>query len=169
MKFDNKYIITVAIIGIILLYSYYYYGKKIDNINKLWGRIKGNFINVYYASMLLSAIGFLFLFYYLIVSNSFTQKQINQIFIALILIVGISIIWMPLSIYYLKNKKNMIKILIIAVLLVVALASLYLIYILNQVQENKLILNKKLALLGMIYFFIHAFFFDSLIWSYNFF
>ena len=60
-------------------------------------------------------------------------------------------------------------ILIIAVLLVVALASLYLIYILNQVQENKLILNKKLALLGMIYFFIHAFFFDSLIWSYNFF
>lgn len=106
--------------------------------------------------MLLSALGFLFLFYYLIVSNSFTQKQINQIFIALILIVGISIIWMPLSIYYLKNKKNMIKILIIAVLLAVALSSLYLIYILNQVQENKLILTKRLALLGMIYFlFMH--------------
>lgn len=170
MKFNTEYIIIISILGIILLYSYYYYAQKNqNNVLKLWGRIKGNFLYVYYASMLLSAIGFLFLFYYLFLTNSLTRDQINKMFIALILIIAVSIIWMPLSLYYLKNKKDIYKYLIIFVLLVVSFSILYFITILNNVKEDKNILQKKLALMGMTYFFIHCFFFDSLIWSYNFF
>ena len=169
MKFDTKYIIIIAILGIILLYSYYYFAKNTENVNKLWGRIKGNFLNVYYLSMILSAIGFLLLFYYLIISNNFTEDQVNKLFIALLLIVIVSMIWMPLSIYYLKNKKDLYKFLIYIVLFIVAISSLYLIYILNQTDEYKLKLYKNLALIGMIYFFIHAFFFDFLMWTHNFF
>lgn len=169
MKFDNKYIIIIAILGIILLYSYYYFGKNTENVNKLWGRIKGNFLNVYYLSMILSTIGFLLLFYYLIISNNFTEDQVNKLFIALLLIVVVSMIWMPLSIYYLKNKKDLYKFLIYIVLFIVAISSLYLIYILNQTKEYKLKLYKNLAMIGMTYFFIHAFLFDFLMWTYNFF
>ncbi len=169
MKFDTKYIIIIAVLGLILLYSYYYFGTTTQNVNKLWGRIKGNLLNVYYLSMILSAIGFLLLFYYLIISNNFNKDQVNSIFIALLLIVGVSILWMPLSIYYLKNKKDIYKILIYIVLFIVAISSLALIITLNKTKENKLVFYKNLAMVGMIYFFIHAFLFDFLIWTYNFF
>jgi hypothetical protein len=169
MKFDTKYIIIIAILGIILLYSYYYFAKNTENVNKLWGRIKGKLLNIYYISMILSAIGFLLLFYYLIISNSFTENQVYRLLITLLLIVVVSMIWMPLSIYYLKNKKNLYKILIYIVLFVVAISSLALIITLNEIKENKLIFYKNLAMIGMIYFFIHAFFFDFLIWTHNFF
>ena len=165
MKFNKEYIIIISILGVILLYSYYYYAQK-SNVMKLWGNIKGNLLIVYYLSMLLSTIGFLLLFYYLITSNKLTKNQCTQIFIALILIVFVSIFWMPLSLYYLKNKKELIKYLIILVLLIVAMSTLYLIYVLFKIDDRSI--ENILAKIGMIYFFIHAFFFDSLLWSYNF-
>lgn len=168
MKFNTEYIIIISILGIILLYSYYYFAQK-DNVLKLWGRLKGNFLYVYYASMLLSLIGFLFLFYYLFLTHTLTKDQINKMFISLIVIITVSTMWMPLSLYYLKHKEDIYKYLIIFILLIVAFSILYFITVLNNVTENKYILEKKLALAGMIYFFIHCFFFDSLMWSYNFF
>lgn len=165
MKFNIEYIIFISILGIILLYSYYFYAQK-SNVLQLWGKIKGDLLIVYYTSMVISAIGFLLLFYYLINSNKFTKELNMQIFISLILIVGISIFWMPLALNYLKNKKDIIKYLIILVLLIVAFSTLYLIYLLYQINDNSI--ENKLAKAGMIYFFIHAFFFDSLLWTYNF-
>ena len=107
MKFDTKYIIIIAIFGIILLYSYYYFFKSFKEPTKLWGRIQGNFLYIYYISMLLSTIGFLFLFYYLIISNSFTIDEINKLYYSLIFILVISMFWMPVSIDYIKNYKRM--------------------------------------------------------------
>ena len=75
--------------------------------------------------------------------------------------------WMPLSLNYLAKKSDLLKYLIILVLLIVSIATLYLIYVLYKVKENKYIFNKNLALAGMVYFFIHAFFFDCITWSYN--
>ena len=64
------------------------------------------------------------------------------------------------------DAEDIIKYLIILVLLIVAFSTLYLIYLLYQINDNSI--ENKLAKAGMIYFFIHAFFFDSLLWTYNF-
>jgi len=170
MKFNNSYIIILAILSIILFYSYYY--LTINNKNKvteLWGTIKGNLLYIYYLSMFLSLIGFLLLYYYLSITNILTKDQINKIFISLILIVVISMVWMPLSLYYLKYPKDIYKYLIILILLSISSSVLYLIYILSTINDEKNKKEKNLALMGMFYFFIQTFIFDFLLWSYNFF
>ena len=96
MEFNKVYIFILAILGIILLYSYYYFFKNDNNSKKLWGRIKGNLLNIYYVSMLLSTLGFLLLFYYIVTSNNFTKNNINLIFGLLIAIIVISMFCMPL-------------------------------------------------------------------------
>ena len=119
--------------------------------------------------MLLSKIGFLLLFYYLIICISFTQQDIMKLTIALVLIFVISMLWLPLSLNYLKNKTDSNKYLVIFVLFLVALSSLYLLFVLNKVNEKENLLAKRFAFYGMTYFFIHAFFFDNILWCYNFF
>jgi hypothetical protein len=74
---------------------------------------------------------------------------------------------MPLSLKYLDNKNYYYKILTILVLCLVAILSLYLISLIQNIDDNKI--TKTLALYGSIYFFIHVFFFDFIIWNYNFF
>lgn len=169
MEFNKVYIFILAILGIILLYSYYYFFKNDNNSKKLWGKINGSLLNIYYVSMLLSTLGFLLLFYYIMTSNIFTKNNINLIFGLLIAIIVISMFWMPLSLYYVKNKSELIKYLIILVLFLVALSILYLLYVLKNINDKYNELSKNLALIGMTYFFIHAFFFDTITWSYNFF
>ena len=169
MKFPVSYLITLAVLGAILLYSYYYYFKNDNKSPLLWGKVKGNLLTVYYISMLLSAIGFLLLFSYLIVSNNLTSEQIIKIFVSLMCIIIISMFWMPLSLSYLHKKDVITKYLTILVLFLVALSTLYLLYVLYGVKENNNILFKNLGFYGMIYFFIHAFFFDFITWSKNFF
>jgi hypothetical protein len=168
MKFGINNIIIISALGIILLYSYYYF-LKYDPKLLLWGRIKGQFLNVYYISMILSLIGFILLFYYLIINNNFTQIEVNKLLISLISIIVISMFWMPLSLYYLKYKSAIIKYLDIFVLFLVALSTFYLLTILYNTNDTKNIISNRMALGGMIYFFIHVFFFDFISWSYNFF
>ena len=172
MKFNKEYIIIIIILGIILIYSYYYFAKEnLKIVNQLWGNILKNksLLKIYYLSMFLSLIGFLFLFYYLMINNTFTQNNIYHIFILLLFIVIFSIFWMPLSLNYLKNKSNLIKYLILFVLFVVALSSFILSITLFKIVDNKNILIHNLAMIGMSYFFIHTFFFDFILWSYHFF
>ena len=169
MIFDRMYIIILSLFGIGLLYSYYYFLQDNKNILKLWGRVKGNLLNIYYVSMLLSTIGFILMFFYLFYSNNFTKSDILNIFICISMIVLISVLWTPLSLTYVKTKENIYKYLTLLVLFLVALFTVLLIISLYNVKDTKYILYKNIALGGMIYFFIHAFFFDFLIWSYNFF
>jgi hypothetical protein len=166
MNFDKKYIIILSLSGIILLYSYYYFLKDY-NISKLWGKIKGNLLKIYYLSMILSVFGFIALFYYLLISNNFTKNDIFKIFIFLLLIILTSILWTPLSIKYLETNKNIFKYLTFFVLFLVALFTFLLLIALYNVNDNKYSLYKIIGLIGMTYFFIHVFFFDFIIWSYN--
>jgi hypothetical protein len=167
MNFNKNYIFILFILGVILLYSYYYFLKNNKDSMKLWGKINGNLLKIYYISMLLSAFGFLCLFYYLITTNVFTKENIIKLFISLIGIIVISILWMPLSLNYLRNKNNITKFLIIFVLLAVSICALYLLNILYNINDSSI--TKNIALVGMTYFFIHAFLFDFIIWNLNFF
>lgn len=169
MEFNRTYILILVILGVILLYSYYYYFINDKRSITLWGKIKGNLLNIYYLSMLLAALGFFLLFYYLIVGQNFTKNTSTKLIITLIIMLLLSMFWMPLSLKYLDKKENIYKYLVLLVLLLVSISIAYLLYILYNVTENKNILAKNFALIGMIYYFIHAFFFDFILWSYNFF
>ena len=161
-------------LGTILLYSYYYLATKNKKIvNDLWGNIRNikYLIPVYIGSMFLSAFGFLSALYYLYKTTSLTLYEKKIIPIALMVIIIVSIFWMPLSLNYLKSKAkpSYLKYTIITVLSIVAFASLYSTVLVNNIREKNYKLEQKIATIGMIYFFIHTFFFDNLTWNYNFF
>jgi len=169
MLFNKSYLVILSLFGIILLYSYYYFLKDNNNTLKLWGSIKGNLLKIYYMSMLLSVIGFIFLFFYLYFSDNFLKNDILNIFIYISMIILISIFWTPLSLAYLKNKNKIYKNFTLFVLFLVALSTFLLLISLYNVADTKYKFNKNLALIGMSYFFIHVFLFDFIIWSYHFF
>lgn len=163
MHFNQLYIIIISILGFLLLLSYGYYIQNDKKTPQLWGKIKGNLLNIYYASMILSAIGFLLLFWFLIKSDAFNETNSKNLFIALLGIILFSMLWMPFSLEYIKTKSNVYKYLVLSVLFMVAFSSFMTLVILYNIKDN----SKLLALLGMLYFFIHVFFFDFIIWSYN--
>ena len=172
MEFNKLYLLIISILGLLLLYSYYYFfNLKKSNFDDLWGRIdrKSKLHNFYLVSMCLAALGFMLMLYYFLVSDSFSQSDITQLFILSLLIVVISMIWMPLSLEYVKYPRTWLKILIIIVLLVIAFSGLYTIIKLYMINDTRNKISRNLAILGMIYFFFHTFFLDTIIWTINFF
>ena len=164
----------IVLSGAILLYSYYYLGTTNSRIvGKLWGRINDtpNLTKVYVLSMFLSAFGFLYTLYYLSKTRSLSHKETHLIPMSFIAIIIASLFWMPLSFKYLtaKKKSQYLKYAIIGVLSIVAFSSLYSTALINNIKERNYKLQHNIATYGMIYFFIHTFFLDNLIWSYNFF
>lgn len=166
--------ILIILSGVILLYSYYYLGTTNSNVaSKLWGRINdiSHLTKVYVFSMFLSAFGFLYTLYYLYKTNSLSHKETQLIPMSFITIIIASLFWMPLSLKYLTDKKKSqyLKYTIICVLSIVAFSSLYSTALINNIKERNYKLQHNIATYGMMYFFIHTFFLDNLIWSYNFF
>ena len=173
-RIELSWFLILFTLGIVLLYSYYYLINKNKKIaNDLWGNILNikHLIPVYIGSMFLTAVGFLCVLYYLYKTSSLTLYEKKIIPIALMVIIIVSILWMPLSLNYLKSKTKpaYLKYIIIAVLSIVAFASLYSTVLINNIREKNYKLEQKIATIGMSYFFIHTFFLDNLTWSYNFF
>jgi hypothetical protein len=172
MEFDKIYFSIISILGILLLYSYYYFlNLKKSNLRDLWGRIKPQttFYNFYLISMIIAALGFLLMMNYLLVGNLFTQKDITHLFISSLVILIASLLWMPLSLEYIKYPSIWLKIIIIMILLMVACGGYYIILRLYWIKDTKNNITRILSILGMIYFFLHTFILDSIIWSKNFF
>ena len=170
MKIPLQEFIRIGILGLLLIYSYYYYGTKSNiNIEKLWGNIKEPLKTFNIISIFLTTGGFLLMLAYLYKTNSLSPTQIQQFITSMLIIITVSLFWMPLSIEYLKGNKQstFLKYLIIIVLLIVAFTGLYMITALNAIKETKYKDSKKLAVYGMIYFFLHTFGFDAITWSYN--
>lgn len=172
MEFNKIYLSIITILGILLLYSYYYFlNLKKSNLNDLWGKIeqKGAFYNFYLISMIIAALGFMLMMYYLLICNSFTKKDIKHIFIASLIILIASMCWMPLSLEYLRHPSIWLKILIICILLLVAGGSYYTMLRLYWTKDTKDNITRILAILGIKYLFLHTFILDLIIWSKNFF
>ena len=108
-RIELYWFLILFTLGIVLLYSYYYLINKNKKIaNDLWGNILNikQLIPVYIGSMFLSAIGFLCVLYYLYKTMSLTPYEKKKILIALMVIIIVSIFWMPLSLNYLKSKTK---------------------------------------------------------------
>jgi len=168
MNFPPTYFLFIVIVGSILLYSYYHFLQK-TKVDTLWGRIKGNYRSFYYISMLISAIGFLLLLYYLYKKRDFTDCQVDTFYLWILVFVVISIFWMPFSIEYTVNRKSYIQYTIYFVLFLVALAALMILHTLLNIKEKEFVQEKQLAILGTGYLFFHTFVMDLILWTQSFF
>jgi len=168
MRFNNSHFFVIIVLGVILLYSYYFFlSENKNSVTQLWGTIKGNLLNFYYISMILSAFGFIALLVYLLNTNNLTSIQIKQLFLSMMAIVVISMLWLPLSLLYLKDKSMIYRILDLIVLFLVAASSYYCAYIIYSIKDKEHQTLKNIALGGMGYFFFHTFFLDFITWSAN--
>ena len=166
MYFNKFYILSIIILGILLLYSYYYY-SSVPEFMQLWGGISKKIIPIYVVSMLICAAGFLTFLYYIYVKNIFTKEEVLNIFMLSLIIIFFSIFWTPYSILYLQNKDYKNKIIVLLILFIVALSCFGLFYNVYKIQDKSLF--KKFVDIGLFYFFFHTFVLDFSIWSYNFF
>ena len=170
-------LVVNVILGLILLYSYYHYITKGGvPIKKLWGK-SHKFKTIYLVSMLLATIGYFLVLGYTIFKTPNTKLNgaiISNLMVIQVLIIVISMMWMPMTLVYLKEKSNksitMFAILLILFIVGMASAKQFLI-VRNLTPENNQCAKtmKTLATIGAGYFFVHTFFFDFLSWSIVFF
>ena len=179
---SNKLTLLIVniIFGCALIYSYYYFIKNGGvNIKTLWGKVYDKKI-VFEISMILALISYLIIIGFAIFKTPNTKKNnsiISNLTIIQLLIIVVSMLWLPLTIIYAKNaKKNKHNSLgmfaVILVLLIVALGSFKQIFLINMLSEEKTLcaqVTKKIAIIAAGYFFVHTFFFDSIGWNMSFF
>jgi len=162
---------TNIILGSILIYSYYYLASKNEGaVEKLWGNIKGNVRNLYKISILLAGIGYIYMLYFLVFKVKNNRELLNKILIFQVILIVISMLWMPITINYIQNKNAYLKSLIILIVFIVGIAALgnaINIYKLDIPSKNRN--GKILALTGAGYLFFQTFVMDFLSWTYNFF
>ena len=167
-----------TILGLLLLYSYYFSINKLENSQRLWGRIHEKYRPIYVISMLIAALGYIFMIYFLGFKVKNNSKLMNEILVLQIIVILASMLWMPLTIRYIKNKnedknknKNIIlKFTIILILFTVAIASLGNFFKVLSINFPKKDKNVRLfSVLGAFYLFFHTFSLDFLSWNYNFF
>ena len=176
---DNKIFLLVfnLIVGGMLLYSYYYYIKYGGvSAKDLWGKAYPYRV-VYMISMIFAAIGYIAVMVWTLVNATKSQNGlVSDLIIAQVLIVTVSMLWLPLTIMFAKSKTKSIflAIAIILVLLIVAVTSIQQVLIVNKLKpvdtKNKLLAGGHKAIIaGATLFAIHTLFFDGLGWNIGFF
>lgn len=169
MKYPLSHTLFIALIGFLLLYSYYFLSQKFPNIiEALWGTIKGNIRRFYFVSISLCFVAFGFIFFYIFQKQDFTSIQIYQITTALSIIIFSSLLWMPTSILYYYQKSLFLKLCIILILLLVSMGAFYLIMTIQSWKETnkKMISLQNNAFYASCYFFFQVFILDFLFWNY---
>ena len=174
---NNKLIFLAIniILGSILLYSYYHYIRKggVDQ-QVLWGNMYP-YRNYIMVSMLIAAIGYILVVAYSVCCVDSNNKHLKELMVAQIIIIVISMIWLPLTIGYAKSKTKhpFLALGIILTLFVVAMASLQqVISVYNFRPKTKNKMNNvahKVALAGAILFCVHTGIIDFIGWNTGFF
>ena len=166
---NNLALYSNIVLGILLLYSYFYlYSKNSGVVKKLWGSIKGIERKLTIVSMIITGILYLLTIYYISFhTDKLDKNKINDIIKYQVILIIASMLWMPLSIKYLENKQVLTKIAIILILFVVAMSSLAILLKINKLDDTSK--YKNYALIGSGFLFFHTFCLDFLNWNYNFF
>ena len=166
---NNIVLYTNLILGSMLLFSYYYIGKKnINKVEKLWGNIKNLERKITIFSMILTGLLYLLVLNYLVFHTSkLNQLKIKDIVRYQAILIIASMLWMPLSIKYLGRKDIITKIAIILILFVVSMCALAIFYKIYKLNDKSIFRTQ--ALIGSFMLFFHTFFLDFLNWNYNFF
>ena len=166
-----------VIFGAVLIYSYYHYITKGGvRAKTLWGKAY-KVEKLYLASMILAALGYLFVLVFSVFKTPNTKGNagiLSNLLVIQVLILVVSMLWLPMTLLYLKEKANkqFSMIAVVIILFIVALASAkQFLLVRNLTAENNSCAKtmKTLAKVGAGYFFVHTFFFDFVGWDIGFF
>lgn len=137
----------------------------------LWGGVPEGIRPVYVVSMVLSAIGYFailyFMFFRLVPDQVVVAGRLGfGVFYAIFLLILIpSAFWMPLTNLYVSDPSTVLWIAIRAVLAIVGLASIAMVWALLALDLQDRGVAYWAAVIGSAYFAFHTFVLDAVIWA----
>ncbi len=137
----------------------------------LWGGVPAKVRTVYGVSMILSAVGFLAVLYYIFFELSPPDVIIagrfgfNLFFPIFVLILAPSALWMPLSKIYVDKPTTAKWVVVRVVLFIVGLASIELAWALFALDVETRSVAFWVAAIGSCYFAFHTFVLDAVFWA----
>jgi hypothetical protein len=166
-------LLLINIVGGIAVIGSYILGLRGESrgSNTLWGGVPARIRPVYTVSMILSAIGYLavlyFVFFKLVPSEVVIGGRFGfTVFIPIFLLMLIpSALWMPLTNHYVSNPGTGRWIAVRTVLFVVGLASIALAWAFFALQPDDRGAAYWFAVAGSSYFAFHTFILDAVLWA----
>jgi hypothetical protein len=143
---------------------------KTGGADALWGGVPAKVRPVYTASMVLSAIGYLavlyFLFFRLVPDEVTIAGSGFALFFPIFLLILIpSALWMPLTNAYVSEPRTSVWVAIRTVLFIVGLASVALAWAFFELEVGERGAAHWLALVGSCYFAFHTLILDAILWA----
>jgi hypothetical protein len=166
-------LLLVNIVGGIAVIGSYVLGLRGESggSNALWGGVPKNIRPVYTVSMLLSAIGYLAVLYFVFFVVDPDKVVIGgrfgfALFIPIILLILLpSAFWMPLTNRFVSDPGTGMWIAIRAVLFVVGLASIALAWAFFALKPSNHGVAYWFAVAGSCYFAFHTLVLDAVLWA----
>ena len=157
---ELKLLFINILLGFFVIYGYFkYLGgalKKGITSDQLWANIRGNYRNLYYISMLLSTLSYLYLLYYFVF---ITKENNNIVYIGtLIFFIGANL-WAPTLFHHLINNQEKVFIYISLCLTTIGIILLF-IHLMNK--------GNLISKICISIFLFHILILDNLIWSIKF-
>lgn len=171
MGLSQIILIVINVLGGAAVIGSYIYGLQDGGANALWGGVPENIRTLYGVSMIIAAVGYLALLYFLVFKVNPAQAMIAGtlgywlFFVIFILILAPSAAWMPLSNTYVAGQSAGVWIAIRTVLFIVGLASLAMVGALLTLNTKTPAVPYWLAVAGSGYFAFHTLVLDAIIWA----
>ena len=173
MNVESIILLVIIVAGGIAVLGSYVLGLRgaSDGAASLWGGVSQRLRPVYVVSMLLSAIGFLAVLYYLFFEADPQEIAIGGqpgftlLYPIFVLILAPSALWMPLTKLYVQSPKTGLWIAVRSVLFIVGLASIALAWALFALEPAGSSVAYWFAVAGSLYFAFHTFVLDALVWA----
>jgi hypothetical protein len=137
---------------------------KTGGANALWGNAPANIRSVYTASMILSALGYLAVMYFLFFALDLSTINTAVFYGAFLGILLASAFWMPLTNMYVSHSSVILWVAIRVVLLIVGVASIVLAALLISLHAKEGGAAYWLAVVGACYFAFHTAVLDAALW-----
>jgi hypothetical protein len=173
MHAETIILLVINIVGGAAVIGSYVLGLRGESggANALWGGVPARIRPVYTVSMILSAIGYLAVLYFVFFELVPDEVEIGHrfgasLFYPIFLLVLIpSAFWMPLTNLYVRNARPGLWISVRTVLFIVGLASITLAWAFLALEPKDHGVAYWFAVVGSCYFAFHTFILDAVLWA----
>ncbi len=173
MATQHIILLVINVIGGAAVIGSYIFGLggSSGGANVLWGGVPANIRPVYFVSMIICAVAYFAILYYLffrltpgevVIAGRFNYSLFYIIFILMLIP---SALWMPLTNLYVANPGTGLWIGIRTVLFIVGLASIALCWAILSIQGKVPGVSYWLAVVGAGYFAFHTMILDGIVWA----
>jgi hypothetical protein len=173
MHWESILLLVIIAVGGVAVIGSYVIGLrgKAGASDALWGGVPAKIRPVYGVSMILSAIGFLAVLFYIffkldppdvVIAGRYGFSLFISIFITILLP---SALWMPLSKKYVERPSAVTWLIVRVVLFLVGLASIELAWALFALDTGIRGVAYWFAVVGSCYFAFHTFVLDAVLWA----